>query len=146
MLNMIVSTPKNMNILFDRVITDAGYPSEDKRLKKIANSLRPFIKKMKNYYRQPRTWDIAREYKIPFAYDPVKSARTYGYPSGHTLQAHYLAGILARDYPELAPTLHQVARQIELSRLSLGVHFPTDNAAGRIVAQRLLNLPSTVRT
>ena len=134
---------EKMGTLFDKVITDAGHASERHRLVNISDSIKPLIMRLKKHYRQPRPWDIAREYNIPFDYDPVKSAQTFAYPSGHTTQAHYLAGILARDYPHLSEELHRVARQIELSRLALGVHFPTDNAAGRMLAERLLKLPLT---
>jgi len=138
------SIDRDMRDLFDQVIIEGGYPSEKASLTKIANDLRPFIKSLKDNYRQPRPWQIARKYGVEFDYTPVRSAQTFAYPSGHTIQAHYLAGVLSRKYPELADQLLWLARRIELSRLALGVHFPTDNAAGRMVAQDLLNSPSAL--
>ena len=140
----LIALDKKVGILFDKIITDAGHPSEARRIVKITNSIKPLIMRLKKHYRQLRPWDIARKHNIPFDYDPVKSAQTFAYPSGHTMQAHYLAGVLARDYPHLSDELHQIAKQVELSRLALGVHFPTDNAAGRMLASRLLNLPTTI--
>jgi membrane-associated phospholipid phosphatase len=66
---------------------------------------------------------------------------SYGFPSGHALGSlvlyGYLAVVLAHHYPRQARWIHPLAivliLLIGLSRLYLGVHYPTDIAAGYAV-------------
>ncbi len=66
---------------------------------------------------------------------------TYSYPSGHALGSAvlygFLAVLLAREYPRYRMGIYSIAillvAAIGLSRLFLGVHYPTDIIAGYAV-------------
>jgi membrane-associated phospholipid phosphatase len=66
---------------------------------------------------------------------------TYSYPSGHALGSAvlygFLAVLLAREYPRYRVGIYSIAillvAAIGLSRLFLGVHYPTDIIAGYAV-------------
>lgn len=57
----------------------------------------------------------------------------YSFPSGHTLHAVSF-GVLGSHYlPELAAPLAAFAFLVALSRVVLGLHYPTDVAAGAVL-------------
>jgi undecaprenyl-diphosphatase len=57
----------------------------------------------------------------------------YSFPSGHTLHAVSFTWIAASYYPEWAVPLTLFAVLVALSRVILGLHYPTDVAAGAIL-------------
>lgn len=54
----------------------------------------------------------------------------FSFPSGHTSSAFLAAGLLSSHEPWLAPALFVWASLVALSRVVLGVHFPSDVLAG----------------
>jgi undecaprenyl-diphosphatase len=57
----------------------------------------------------------------------------YSFPSGHTLHAVSFTWLMAGYFPEWAPVLAGFAVLIALSRVVLGLHYPTDVAAGALL-------------
>jgi acid phosphatase (class A) len=60
------------------------------------------------------------------------------YPSGHSFVSHVNAELLARLAPQHRQLLEQSAREMAWSRELLGVHYPSDSEAGRILAQEFV--------
>lgn len=54
----------------------------------------------------------------------------YSFPSGHTLHAACFTTIACTHVPELAPLLLPFTLLVAASRVILGLHYPTDVAAG----------------
>lgn len=77
----------------------------------------------------------------PALWPPLIQETTYGFPSGHAMGSlvlyGYLSVVLAYHFPTQARWIHASAVLlvvlIGLSRLYLGVHYPTDIAAGYAV-------------
>lgn len=61
----------------------------------------------------------------------------YSFPSGHTLHAVCFAVLGSHYLPELALPLGGFAVLIALSRVVLGLHYPTDVAAGALLGAGL---------
>jgi undecaprenyl-diphosphatase len=57
----------------------------------------------------------------------------YSFPSGHTLHAVCFTVMLTTYLPEWAAALVALATLIALSRVILGLHYPTDVAAGAVL-------------
>jgi undecaprenyl-diphosphatase len=57
----------------------------------------------------------------------------FSFPSGHTLHAFAFAALLSGLHPALAPWLWSFAVLVALSRVVLGLHFPSDVAAGAVL-------------
>ncbi len=60
------------------------------------------------------------------------------YPSGHSLQAFVRAGVLAEIFPEHREALLARAHRAAWARILGGVHYPTDDVAGRLLAEAIL--------
>jgi len=57
----------------------------------------------------------------------------YSFPSGHTLHAVSFTAVAVSAYGELAWVLVPFALLVAMSRVALGLHYPTDVAAGAVV-------------
>jgi undecaprenyl-diphosphatase len=57
----------------------------------------------------------------------------HSFPSGHTASSFAAATALAMFYPRAAPLAYSVAAAVGMSRVHLGVHFPSDAAVGGVI-------------
>jgi undecaprenyl-diphosphatase len=57
----------------------------------------------------------------------------HSFPSGHTASSFAAATALAFYYPKAAPLAYTVAAAVGVSRVHLGVHFPSDAAVGGVI-------------
>jgi acid phosphatase (class A) len=65
----------------------------------------------------------------------VEIPKTNSYPSGHSLRAFVWAAVLGDIFPDRQAELEARAHRVAWGRVIGGVHFPTDDVGGRIVAQ-----------
>lgn len=63
----------------------------------------------------------------------LKAPDAFSFPSGHTLHAFAFAALLSALHPALAPLLWSFATLVALSRVVLGLHFPSDVVAGALL-------------
>lgn len=59
--------------------------------------------------------------------------RDYSFPSGHTAASFSIATIISLNLPHLTIYVFTFAILIAMSRIYLGVHYPTDIAAGIVL-------------
>jgi membrane-associated phospholipid phosphatase len=62
------------------------------------------------------------------------------YPGGHAAQTHTLALLLAQLRPSASVDLLKRAAEISENRVIAGWHYPSDNAAGVLLAQQFVDL------
>lgn len=55
------------------------------------------------------------------------------FPSGHSALAFAIAAILAGSYPRLSPLCYLAATMVGMSRVVVGVHYPSDVLAGAAI-------------
>lgn len=84
--------------------------------------------------------DLKRRFvrERPFITDPlIKRAGVpldrFSFPSGHTLHAVCFTTIAAAGFPVLLPFLLPLALAIALSRVVLGLHYPSDVLVGALL-------------
>lgn len=64
----------------------------------------------------------------------------YSFPSGHTLHAVAFTLVAVYHYPLLGPLLVPFATLVALSRIVLGLHYPSDVLAGALLGAGLATL------
>lgn len=128
---------EDMVELFERVLLSKGITINTSYYNKVIKSIKPTIKELKKYYGRERPPVTAASHGIEFLSDELDTADSPSYPSGHTIQAHVVAGLLADLHPELAEEITAVADIVSESRIDRGVHFPTDVVYGKVVAEIL---------
>lgn len=64
----------------------------------------------------------------------------FSFPSGHTMHAVSFSVVLAAPFPELALMLYPFALLVALSRMILGLHYPSDVMAGALIGYALAKL------
>ena len=57
----------------------------------------------------------------------------HSFPSGHSASSFAAATALSIYYPKAAPLAFTLATGVGLSRVHLGVHYPSDAAVGAVV-------------
>ena len=80
---------------------------------------------LKRRFRRARPCDRA-----PHPLFDVRPPDAFSFPSGHTMNAFAAAAVLALSFPFLAAPLVVLAASIGVSRVVLGLHFPSDVWAG----------------
>ncbi len=130
-----------MELIFDKVLVDHGYPSQKKYIKKQKKKNKDIVRYYKDIFNRKRPSRLAKELGIDWRSDgkAMGTADSPSYPSGHTTQAYYVAYVLSEKYPELSDKIFEVANMVAQSRIDRGVHFPSDCEAGKRLAQKIYN-------
>jgi len=82
----------------------------------------------KNIIRRPRPCDVIVDLD-----SFIKPSDKFSCPSGHTAAAFVMASLCNYYYPEFGLFSYLLAMMIGISRILLGVHYPTDILAGMIL-------------
>ncbi|MDF3019175.1 MAG: phosphatase [Steroidobacteraceae bacterium] len=117
---------------------DAGNPPQLPRVEKLAerveDDVRIYVRAVKEHFRRLRPYEI--EPRLKPCIDNVRGDLSY--PSGHSAFGWAMAGMLSDLVPEKRAVLETRASSFARQRAVCGVHFPSDLAAGRQAAERVL--------
>ncbi|ASF47130.1 phosphatase PAP2 family protein [Methylovulum psychrotolerans] len=89
---------------------------------------RPLYFVLKNSFKRNRPEAALKNFR-----SIIKPSDKFSFPSGHTSAAFMVATLLAYFFPALLVPLYGWAAAVALSRVVLGVHFPTDTLMGGIL-------------
>jgi acid phosphatase (class A) len=87
---------------------------------------------LKSNFARPRPYHLSKEIKNPDA--PGHAA----YPSGHASASYIHAYLLSEIFPQLHDTFISNAYDMAFSREVRGVHYPSDNDAGKAFASQFV--------
>lgn len=87
---------------------------------------------LKNTLRRSRPYS-----RLPHFASLIQASDKFSFPSGHTTAAFLFATVTAAMLPALAIPVFIWAALVGLSRIALGVHYPTDILAGAALGSAL---------
>ncbi|WP_088329446.1 phosphatase PAP2 family protein [Lacimicrobium sp. SS2-24] len=85
----------------------------------------PLYLLLKKCFRRQRPCDLLRNLRAH-----ISPSDKFSLPSGHTAAAFLMAALIAHFYPSFALLVYAWAAMIGVSRVLLGVHYPSDIVAG----------------
>jgi hypothetical protein len=107
-------------------------------IEKVNLQLAPLILKLKEYYQRPRPYQLAPYYNIDLYPHQSLTALSPSYPSGHTLTAYFICGLISEVVPNKIRQLESFAEDVAASRIGLGLHYPSDNKFSIGIAEILI--------
>lgn len=134
---------KNLQDLFfeGRTILGAGcsaekFPNTAQLLKGVMQDMR--IMEFSVKYQNLR----ARPYHLEPKLQPLAIMGSPAFASGHTLWAYLQAFVWSELLPNKRQQFLDLAEEIRQSREIMGIHYPSDNEASRVLAHKMLELMS----
>lgn len=126
--------------LFDDFLNKRGLQFPHGIFVEYYNVLEQYIYALKYYFNRARPEQIAPYYNIDIDVLYTETHQTPSYPSGHQMYAELAAYIASDIYPEYRKDFFQLSEYCGLARILQGVHYPSDNVAGRIATSKLYPL------
>lgn len=108
--------------------TRERFPKTAELLDRLDDYVKCPVGAAKDFWRRPR----------PYLRDPDKllkplfTSRGWSYPSGHNAYGRFAAIVLAQLYPEKSAELFARGDRYGDARVTAGVHYPSDAAAGKL--------------
>ncbi len=99
----------------------------------------PIYVLLKKMFKRPRPCDFLMNLTAH-----VTPSDKFSLPSGHTAAAWLMASIVAHYYPPFAVLAYCWALLIGLSRVLLGVHYPSDVVAGTLLGITIASLSISI--
>lgn len=138
-LNRYKAYDNNLTKIFAQVIIEQNLGDKGAELiDQLIDDVIPLTIKLKFYFQRPRPYQLAEYYKLKLFPYESRSADSPSYPSGHTLQAKLVSYVLGNHFPEKFDFFENLAKDIEYSRLYLGIHYPSDNDYALYIAETII--------
>lgn len=116
-------------------MSDSRYVMTGKAISQVLDEINPVVMRLKNKH------DRVRAHKLDPTLTTVIDVPEHGaYPSGHSTQAHAIAFLLTTLAPERRAEFESDALRVAVNREIAGVHYPSDSAAGRLLARQIVDL------
>lgn len=110
-----------------------------KEIESVVNDGAYILFKLKFFYQRPRPNQLAQYFKARLFPYATQSGHTPSYPSGHAFEAFLVAEYIGSKHPEHYQFLIELANDISISRLYLGLHYATDLDFGKYVAKKMVS-------
>lgn len=132
---------KNLGYDFGRVLDNYHLEFPKQEFNSIWKIVGDYIMYFKWYFNRPRPKQLMDYYGEHINVNTPDSARTPSYPSGHTAYAETMKIVIQRKYPmiQFNQSLDTAVNNMAMSRMVLGVHYPSDNTASIKVVNNLIS-------
>jgi acid phosphatase (class A) len=111
---------------------DENFPATTQLLLNCIQDIRVTEFRLKRFFKRPRP------YHLEPRLNPLARINSPSFASGHTLWAFTGAYIFSEVIPEKRDEFIKMAEEVRWSRELLGIHYPSDNEASRLIGWYLL--------
>ena len=126
-------TDESPRAAFVQFLEQKGLDYDPAELAKIIKDSYSLVMAHKTYYNRPRPAQVNSE----ITPQESETAKTPAYPSGHAFQSYLIAKHLSHIYPRYTISFYRIAKRIAQARVSVGLHYPSDNAKSFQLAHNL---------
>ena len=112
-------------------------PVDEAFLRLLIDDINAITMRFKYMFNRPRPKQLAAQKDLELVAHDGSSAHSPSYPSGHAVAGRVIARALSDKYPDFAEDFQRIGAAIGLNRLIAGLHYPTDHAAGVMLADQL---------
>jgi acid phosphatase (class A) len=109
-----------------------NFPATTELLLNCIQDIRVTEFRLKKHFRR------ARPYHLEPQLQPLARMKSASFVSGHTLWAFAQAFLFGEIIPEKRAQFLKLAEEVRWSRELMGIHYPSDNEASRVIAWNLL--------
>lgn len=109
-------------------------------LKNISKELNPITFALKYHFNYPRPLQLALELNLPLYPTQSTDACSPSYPSGHAIDSHTIAEVIAKKIPQLRDEIRKLGERISFSRNQGGIHYDFDSNFGKEIAMDIISL------
>jgi hypothetical protein len=128
----------NFEEFFKKFCRDTIGENMDELIDNLMEDSKTIIMKLKYFYNRPRPFQLAYYYKAKLVPYTSKTDNSPSYPSGHAFQSHLLSEVIGSKHPMFYQDLKNLAHDVTLSRMFLGLHFASDCEFSIICVNRLI--------
>lgn len=131
---------KSLGYDFGRILDKYGLEFPKEEFNRLWGPVGDYIMYYKWLFNRPRPFQLMEHHDIDIRVNTPSSAKTPAYPSGHTAYAVTAKIAIQRAYPvgNLEDELDRAVNNMALSRMILGVHYPSDNATSIGLVPRII--------
>ena len=133
----LVDSADEISNHFRNFLSPKGLEYPKQGLKEVMQGVKSIILQLKYHYNRPRPWQIAQAKGLELNSETLESSSSPSYPSGHATQGRFVARYLSDLYPEYRDEIMQIGEDIAYSRNMAKVHYPTDSAFGKFLADEM---------
>jgi len=140
----VLEADDDIKKLLYRKLRDIGIdwsPYKANILEEIQEECGSLVMRLKQHYQRPRPFQFSYYSGQDFHPFNTISGNSPAYPSGHAFQSRFLLKIVAYNFPEHKENIKKLSDDIAFTRLSLGVHYPSDNKFGFEIADKISTYP-----
>jgi len=137
----VKDSEKDLLGIFEKFLKLNGVDQIKKEdLERITDELDPITFTLKYEFNYPRPLQLALAHNIPLYPEQPTNACSPSYPSGHSIDAFVIAGLLSKKYPQLSRDISSLGEKMSKSRNQGGIHFLFDSGFGKKIAEDILSL------
>ena len=136
---LIYKVDEDPALLFFPYLEQHGLQFPKKYFNAAWDILGPVVMNLKWHYNRPRPYQLGPKYGIQIDHITTSTHNSPAYPSGHAAYGVLVALVLSNFYPAHASEFHKIAPLVGHARVLQGVHYPSDNKAGTLVATAVWN-------